>query len=159
MFPTAQGIPINKRLGNNTAGVTAVLTGASSLVSFLPKFKTSPTLRNLFADCPWADPFSFNDIVQADDFFLDGDAIEIVTPFHTGTLLCLVLDNSIGPFTDAMTGNTSTETICFVAISDFTHDLGNVPLPSCLIRAIPTAGASTSVGLANGNRACLETSL
>lgn len=151
----SSGIPINKRKYDNRCGLSVVTSGAvTSLLTFVPKYKTSPTFRNLFGDCPWADPFSYTDIIHLSSYYL-GNPINIDSPYYSGPFDCFVLDNSNGPFTDAMTGQTSSETICYVATSDFSTDLGNVPLSSGLVTAQTGIGGGTEVAIQNGNLATL----
>jgi hypothetical protein len=151
----SSGIPINKRKYDNRCGLATVATDTTTqLLAFVPKYKKNQTFRSLFGDCSWADPFSYSDIVYIASYYL-GNAVNVDSPYYSGLSDCFILDNSLGPFTDAITGQTSSETICYVATSDFSTDIGNVLLQSSIVVVQTSLGGGVNVAIENGNLATL----
>lgn len=152
-------LPVNNRKLANKAGTAFVITGSvSPLAGFLPKQKTQTlTIRNVFGDCStWSDPFSYSDYVNAQSNldFITPLYLTVTTPYYAGDMNSFVADSSLGPFTDALTGTTSVHPICFVSVSDFTTDIGDIPLPACaLIVQSGANGTDTGVYFAGDTRA------
>ena len=64
-MPLSSELAVNRLKLSNTAGKVSLNTGPNYIAVFKLKSKTKTTLREIFGNCPWADPFSFSDYVQA----------------------------------------------------------------------------------------------
>lgn len=155
-MPLSSELAVNRLKLSNTAGKVSLNTGPYGIAVFKLKSKTKTTLREIFGDCPWADPLSFADYVQA-LVLKDLNAatsVQITTP-ETGTVSSQSIIYMAGQdeILDAITGDTvPSGTIVFLSIDTFSHDLGNVEIPSPIYTA-QSLNANTDVTLANGNRA------
>ena len=141
-----------------SAGVTKFNTGTSSLAFFIPKWKTTPTIRNLFGNATWADPFSYGSYVnQYERYDIYGSPPYSQWSYgaYSGNVGSIVLETIGGELIDPTTGNyVSAGTICFIDLDTFTYDLGNVPLKDgCFV--VQSDFSSTEITLANNNRALL----
>jgi hypothetical protein len=154
-MPLSSELAVNRLKVSNTAGKVSFNTGPNSIALFKLKSKTKTTLREIFGDCPWADPFSFADYVQALNLkdFNAATSVQITTPVAGTTSSQAIIYESQGDVIDAITGDTvPLGTIVFLSIDTFSHDIGDAEIPSPIYTA-QSLNANTDVTLANGNRA------
>ena len=155
-MPLSSELAVNRLKLSNTAGGVSLNTGANYIAVFKLKSKTKTTFREIFGDCPWADPFNFSGYVQALNIkdLNTGTTIQITTP-ETGTVSSQGIIYMAGQdeILDAITGDTvPSGTIVFLSVDTFAHDLGNVEIPSP-IYTVQSSSANTDVTFVNGNRA------
>lgn len=154
-MPLSSDLAVNRLKLSNTAGKTTVNTGGVGLCFFIPKSKTSLTMRNFFGENPpWADPYNFADyvFVYYDKNLYTTSPVILDVPESQGLgMQAIIADVLIGDgVVDAMTGD-PVSGIVYLAISTFAHDIGNVPLPSSAFM-VQSLNPNTDVELSNGNR-------
>jgi hypothetical protein len=145
-----------------SAGVTSLTTGSIQLAFFIPKWKTSPTIRQLFGSALWADPFSFSDFVNVYQFKSTTGSSPLVSGSYglfTGDFMTIVYEASGSDVMDPITGNfVPAGTRCFIDSGSFQYDIGDAPIRDAVI-GVQTALPNTLVPLVNHNRALLVETL
>lgn len=154
-MPLSSDLAVNRLKLSNTAGKTTINTGGGGFCFFIPKSKTSLTMRNFFGENPpWADPYSFSDYVNCyyDKNFSSTSPVILDVPESQDMYMqSIIADVGIGDgVVDAMTGD-PVSGIVYLNITTFAHDIGNVPLPSNAF-AVQSLNYNTDVELSNGNR-------